>query len=141
MDNHKDTIVSVENISSDDRKERIRARVDMMKIMFDLFKHLTTINSASLILLVAFLKELFPHPIHREFVYIAFISLILSLAASLVCMYLLISAPAFQFTNKNDPMTRRIVMTMSWLGFIAMGSYFSAAIFLSAFFITNYRVQ
>ena len=56
------------------------------KLFYDFFKHVTTLSTGSILLLVAFLDKLFPHPLWRVFIVISLGAFILSALFSLILM-------------------------------------------------------
>ena len=62
------------------------------KLFFDLMKHLTTLSTGSLLLLVAFLEKLFPNPCCRWMIISVLCSLLLSVLGSLLAMLAIILA-------------------------------------------------
>lgn len=56
------------------------------KLQYDFYKHLTTLSTASILLLVTFIEKIFPQPKWKMLVGVSFILLLISILASLVCM-------------------------------------------------------
>lgn len=104
--------------------------------MFDLHKHLTTINTGSLLLLAAVLKDLFHDPVNTYLVKITFISLMVSLATCLVCMFMLI------FAQHHDPRFGKRFFLFHFLSGLFSGislfTFFGAMVAFAKFFIQNY---
>jgi hypothetical protein len=68
----------------------------LFRQLFELHKHITTLNTASLLILASFTsKSLFWEKFPRS-LFFTFLPLISSLAASLVCMYLIVYAQHFE---------------------------------------------
>jgi uncharacterized membrane protein len=67
---------------------RDKAYEEGMKLMYDLFKHTTTISTGSILILVTFLEKLFRNPQWRFLIGITFGSFILTLLSSLAMMFL-----------------------------------------------------
>ena len=59
-----------------------------LKHYFEFFKHLTTINTGSILLLIAFLERLFKNPEWSALIGVSLIGFIVSLIACLVGMWL-----------------------------------------------------
>lgn len=70
--------------SDEDMEKR---QVEAHKLHYDLFKHLTTLASGSVVLLSALLDKPFPNPSNRWLVGAAAVSFALSVLASLLVMF------------------------------------------------------
>ena len=66
-----------------------KAHEEAWKTLYDLFKHLTTLCTGSILLFVAFLEKVFSQPKWKLFVGVAFGAFILSIIASLMLMLLI----------------------------------------------------
>lgn len=60
---------------------------DALKQLYDFFKHLTTINTGSILLMIAMLEKLFKSPEWKWLIGASFTCFLLSLCASLFCMF------------------------------------------------------
>ena len=60
------------------------------KLLFDLMKHLTTLSTGSIVLLVVFVEKLFPNPSFKWFIVVVLSSLILSTISSLLTMFVIV---------------------------------------------------
>ncbi|MDQ3847399.1 MAG: hypothetical protein M3261_00410, partial [Thermoproteota archaeon] len=65
------------------------AYVEGQKLVYDTFKHLTTINTGSILLLVAFIEKLFTNPRWKVLITVAFISFIISTVCSIFMMIMI----------------------------------------------------
>ena len=65
---------------------REKAREEGWKLHYDTFKHLTTLNTGSILILVTFLEKLFTKPVWKELVAVAFGFFVLSIIISLLAM-------------------------------------------------------
>lgn len=63
-----------------------KANEESWKLRYDTYKHLTTLNTGSILLLVTFLEKLFERPMWKGLVIVAFCSFLTSILASLVVM-------------------------------------------------------
>lgn len=66
-----------------------KAREESAKLWYDAFKHLTTISTGSILILVAFMEKLFMHPKWKAMVIVSFLSFVVSIVASVLNMTLL----------------------------------------------------
>ena len=60
------------------------------KLLFDLMKHLTTLSTGSIVLLVVFVEKLFPNPSFKWLIVVVLSSLILSTINSLLAMFVIV---------------------------------------------------
>lgn len=76
-------------LKADQRAEKaalIKADEESVKMQYDGFKHLTTLNTGSILLLVAFLERVFSNPQWKFLVAAAFFLFILSMMLSFLLM-------------------------------------------------------
>jgi hypothetical protein len=66
------------------------SEIEVYKLTFDYFKHLTTICSGSTLLIVAFLEKLFTKPIWKEGVTYSLISFFISVVVCVIAQVLII---------------------------------------------------
>ena len=62
-------------------------KVEGYKCFFEYFKHITTLNTAAILLMVTFLEKAFKRPQWKELAVIAFGCFVISLVASVFVMY------------------------------------------------------
>jgi hypothetical protein len=65
---------------------REKANEEGTKLYYDLFKHLTTLSTGSILLLATLIESLFPNPQWRYLVVIALISFIISTLSAVLMM-------------------------------------------------------
>lgn len=63
-----------------------KANEESWKLRYDTYKHLTTLSTGSILLLVTFLEKLFVRPTWKGLVIISFCLLVITVLASLVVM-------------------------------------------------------
>ncbi len=63
-----------------------KANEESWKLRYDTYKHLTTLSTGSILLLVTFLEKLFTRPIWKELVIVSFCMFLVTILASLVLM-------------------------------------------------------
>jgi hypothetical protein len=66
---------------------------DTIKLLFDFFKHLSTLDTACILLMAGLIERVFPHPIGSSYVEWMFSCFVLSLLGSLTTMFCIILAP------------------------------------------------
>jgi hypothetical protein len=69
-----------------DPSEKFKAYQEGLKLYFEACKHMTTLSTASLLLLVTFLEKIFTNPKWKLIVVLAFASFILSIFLSIAAM-------------------------------------------------------
>src|SRR5262249_52284859 len=70
-----------------EREIKEKRYVEGEKLLFDLFKHLTTLNTGSILLMVALLEKLFKENVHwKALVGVSFIAFIFSMAYAINSM-------------------------------------------------------
>lgn len=92
------------------------------KMLSDYLKHLTTLSTGSLLLLVTFLEKIFVQPLWKPLVIIALVSFLLSVIASIASFTLVISLSA-NYKDQTEPQgweeTVNVVsIIVTWLGFL-----------------------
>jgi len=102
--------------------------VEGLKSYFEFFKHMTTMNTGSILLLVAFMDKLFRNPQWKFLVGICISSFILSLIACLSGMWFVSTMIAGQGSKTN-------VSFVSWL--VAVGAFLAGIIVLAVFSLRN----
>jgi hypothetical protein len=82
-----------------------KAYLEAQKLIFDTFKHLTTISTGAVLLLLAFLERLFKNPEWQALVAVAFTGFILTTIASIILMVMIatdIRSYGTEFSNKQE---------------------------------------
>jgi hypothetical protein len=69
--------------------DRQRAVDESYKLVYDFFKHVTTLSTGSILLLVAFLERIFHNPVAKGLVAVALASFIVATLCSLLDMYII----------------------------------------------------
>ena len=105
--------------------------------LFDLHKHLTTINTGSLVLLAAVLKDLFDNPVKTYLVQLTFICLMVSLGTCLICMYMIVFVQHFEpKPSKRFSLPHFLSGIISG---ISLSMFFGAMITFTRFFVVNFN--
>lgn len=73
-------------IPDDTQKDLALARREGLKLFYDVFKHLTTLSSGSILVLVTFLSRAGDQPAFRPLVAISFLGFLSSSVASVIVM-------------------------------------------------------
>ena len=68
-----------------------KAHEESWKLQYDIYKHLTTLSTGSILLLITFLDKLFAQPVWKGLVIVALCSLFASILLSFVVMNLMAS--------------------------------------------------
>lgn len=63
-----------------------KANEESWKLRYDTYKHLTTLSTGSILLLVTFLEKLFERPAWKGLVIVSFSSFVITVLASLIVM-------------------------------------------------------
>jgi hypothetical protein len=72
-----------------DYTPHLKAFEEGLKSFYDLFKHITTISTGSIVLIITFLEKLFTNPAWKSLVAVSFGCLTFSVIASLITMFFL----------------------------------------------------
>lgn len=64
------------------------SRLEADKLRYDLFKHLTTLNTGSILIVGATIKNLFPDPKSLSLIFYAFSCFLVSIVGSLIGMFM-----------------------------------------------------
>jgi hypothetical protein len=73
----------------DELKRKIEAFREGQKLLVDIFKHVTTLSTGSIVILSTFLKEFFKNPIKTEFIPWIFVAFVVATISSVIVMLLL----------------------------------------------------
>ena|SRR5215212_2278920 len=101
------------------------------KLFYDLFKHVTTISTGSIVILVTFLEKLFSRPIWRPLIAIALGGFAVSILSSLIVMFIN-AMDVFQGDLSN-----RHKKTMNRFFLLVVFSFLTGIISLVVFAIKN----
>jgi hypothetical protein len=66
-----------------------KANEESLKLGYDLFKHVTTLSTGTLLILITFLEKLFQNPVWKILVSISFVSLTLVIILSIILMFMI----------------------------------------------------
>ena len=91
---------------------------DRLKLIFDFFKHLSTLNIACILLMAGLIERVFQNPVQSKMVEVMFVSFVTSLLGCLVAMLAITLAPDNAQPNSN------------WFGAAFMGSLGAIVSFL-----------
>ena len=73
-------------MEDESKQELIAARREGLKLFYDVFKHLTTLSSGSILVLVTFLGRAGQQPAFRPLVALSFIGFLVASVASIIVM-------------------------------------------------------
>ena len=73
-------------INSKEYTKQEKATEESIKLIYDLFKHITTLATGIILILVTFLEKLFQNPSGKFLVSISFVCFIISIFSALVTM-------------------------------------------------------
>lgn len=79
-----------EELKSEPKQEytvKQKATEEANKLFYDTFKHLTTLSTGSILILVALLDKVFEHPQWKALIVAAFVSFIISTLSSILMMF------------------------------------------------------
>jgi hypothetical protein len=97
-------------------EQRHLDRVDGSKMFFDLFKHLTTLSTGSILLMAAFLEKLFKNPNWSFLVSITFVCFILAIISSLAGM-ITYSAKVIASHDEDTDLSKPLLIISVFGGF------------------------
>lgn len=112
-----------------------KAQEEGNKLLYDTTKHLTTLCTGSLLLLVTFLEKLFSSPLWKPLVAAAFVCLFLSLISSVVTM-LAIGDRVYQASDQDKDAER----TLLFGGGASLIGFLLGVLCLVAFALRNFFV-
>ena len=113
-----------------------KAQQESFKLLFEVYKHITTLSSGTIIILTTFLEKLFRTPKAVHLVPISMSCFLLSIIFSLSTMaQLAIAQQIFRPPSKFDKLARLILYWLSPLTFIL------GIVFLAILTILNLRGQ
>jgi hypothetical protein len=92
---------------------RQKAREEGTKLRYDAMKHLTTLSTGSILILVAFLEKLFTSPKWKALIATAFISFVLTIIASYMAMLQFATlVSALEKIRGDSPIFRTYIMSL-----------------------------
>lgn len=104
------------------------------KLIFETFKHLTTLSTAAILILVTFLEKFFTNSHWKSLIVVAFSAFILSAFTSVITMLSVAIVLRSENTARADITAR--IGCMSLL--LTFGSFFTGIISLVLFVIKNF---
>jgi len=110
---------------------RQTANEESWKLQYDIYKHLTTLSTGSILLLITFLEKLFNKPIWKGLVVVALCCLILSILLSFIVMNLMASQV------RDMEVDQRFVKRNLTVIILAISMFLLGIISLAAFAIKN----
>lgn len=109
-----------------------KARQESVKLLFEVFKHTTTLSTGSIILLATFLEKLFKSPREVNLVMVSLICFLVSVITSWIMMaHLAVELQINRTPTRLNRIRGRILYTVSPVSFIA------GVICLAAFTVIN----
>lgn len=111
-----------------------KAHLEGHKLLYDALKHLTTLSTGSILLLITFLKEIFKDNRKCEaLIPISLCFFILSIIGSVITMVIL-SESVFRFQEEMEIGSRKGFVTF----YISLGSFMAGIVILVIFTIINF---
>jgi len=107
------------------------AHEESWKLQYDIYKHLTTLSTGSILLLITFLEKLFAKPIWKELVVVALCCLFASILTSFIVMNLMASQVREMEVDQRF-VTRNLIVII-----LALGTFCLGIIFLIIFAVKN----
>lgn len=95
-----------------------RAREEGWKLKYDFYKHLTTLGTGSILLLVTFLEKIFARPVWKGLVATAFCLLLTSTLTSLVEMNVISSVIQYMEIDEKDEKRSVIIVVVTLASFV-----------------------
>src|SRR5687768_10984846 len=107
------------------------AHEESWKLQYDIYKHLTTLSTGSILLLITFLEKLFAKPVWKGLVLIALCCLFASILTSFIVMNLMASQV------REMEVDQRFVKRNLTVIIIALGTFLLGIISLIIFAVKN----
>jgi hypothetical protein len=100
---------------------REKANEEATKLFYDVFKHLTTLSTGSILLLATFIETMFPSPQWKFLIVLALISFIISIISAVLMMFFQASAVLVmkEITSRVERLSFGITMGSFLLGIIS----------------------
>jgi hypothetical protein len=113
-----------------------KAQHESNKLLFDVYKHITTLSSGSIVLLTAFLEKLFKSPKEAELVVLSLACLFISMVTSLPIMaHVAVEQQLNRNSGRLEKHSRRLFYWLSPMLFIL------GILCLTLFCIINLKYQ
>jgi hypothetical protein len=109
-----------------------KAHEESWKLRYDTFKHLTTLNTGSILILVAFLEKVFTNPEWRVLVGIAFGLFLFSILAAMLSMIAIAKFVENLSLDEADKEFGPVVILLS------LGSFLGGVLCLIIFTVKNF---
>lgn len=103
------------------------------KLLYDALKHLTSLNTGSIVILATFLEKLFRNAHWKPLVVVAFVSFILSIISAFISMGA--TANRVYYHGKLDEGPERFHM---WTAMFSLGLFLIGVITFSVFSVRNF---
>lgn len=117
-----------------DLEQKHKDEIEGLKLFYDTFKHLTTLSTASLLLLATLLEKFFKAPLWTTLIGVTFFALIVSLVSALSAMLAYGS-----FIHSLDNRDARYVKVLGIGGIVgALGGFIVGIIALVTFTLRNF---
>jgi hypothetical protein len=101
-----------------------KAHEEGWKLKYDIYKHLTTLNTGSILLLVTFLEKLFQRPLWKGLVIVALFLFVFSIVTALLAMIVLSDAVQYMGIKSKVDERSLVFIIVAWgcflLGIISM---------------------
>lgn len=121
-------------IDSNEYTKQEKANEESLKLSYDLFKHITTLSTGTLLILIAFLERLFQNPTWKFLVSISFTSLVLVIVLSLVLMFLIAGG-----IGEFGELREREYKINRWIFIFTIGFFVVGIISFVAFALVNFN--
>jgi hypothetical protein len=93
-----------------------------LDLTYDCFKHITTISTGSLLLIVAFMEKIFSNPEWKFMAAVSILAFTISVVSNLVVMFIMVTnVKYFLGTTKSNETT---VVVAFGVAFLSMGGFF-----------------
>jgi hypothetical protein len=96
-----------------------KAQQESFKLLFDVYKHITTLSSGTILILVTFLEKLFKNPKAVQLIPLSISCYLLSIIFSLLIMaHLAAAQQVFRQFKRSDKVARLILYWLAPLTFV-----------------------
>ena|ERR1043165_3005906 len=104
----------VSNPSSDPETEEQRRTHDRL---IEYLKHLTTLSTGTIVLQIAFLEKLFPHPRWKALIVVSLMSLSVSVLGSVAAYTMLLGQTPTELSERQTEILAGLMVSV-WAGFL-----------------------
>lgn len=118
---------------NDPRDEELKAYQEGQKLIYDVFKHITTLSTGAVLILVALLEKFFKAPEWKELVAASFAGFILATTMSVVAMIVI----GFSVL-KSGKTSRAETRIGGWSILISIASFVAGLILFVIFTLKNF---